>query len=145
MPRKKRAKDNPYFKYVKSGGGRDAMVLNDTGIELVTKLATLQCTVHEIAAILGVTPETLYTERNQELFSEAYTKGKLVGKVNIRQKLADRMGKGSDSCILFACKAILGMSDRTLPAYENSSLEGLVNAINGIKARDDDEDDEDDD
>ena len=142
MPRKTKAhrdEDNPYFDYIKSDGGRDAMVLNKTGIELVEKLASIQCTTHEIAAILNCNHDTLYTERNSKLFTEAYSKGKLVGKVNVRQKLAERMAKGSDSCIIFSCKAILGMSDRVTPAYENSSLEGLVKAIEEMKSEDDEE------
>lgn len=131
--RRHRKDDNPYFNYIKSDGGRDAMVLNETGLELVTKLASLQCTVEEIASVLNCARSTFSSERNIALFSDAYEKGKNVGKVQIRQKLHERMDKGSDSCIIFGCKAILGMSDSVVPAVDSSTLEGLVRAINKVK------------
>jgi len=131
--RRHRKDDNPYFKYEKSEGGRDAMVLNDTGLELVTKLASFQCTVDEIASVLDCARSTLSSDRNIVLFTDAYEKGKNVGKVKIRAKLHERMDKGSDSCIIFGCKAILGMSDSVVPAVDSSTLENLVRAIDKIK------------
>ena len=134
-----REKDNPYFDYKKTGG-RHAMILNEDGLDLVTKLATIHCSIEEIAAFLNCDPTTLWSENNRNIFNTAYTRGKMLGNVKIRQKLADKVNKGSDKCIIFSCKAILGMSDTIPPSYESSALDGLVKAMDRI--REDDEDGE---
>ncbi len=137
---KPKSTDNKYFDYYRNptGAGQNIMVLNEHGLDTVKKLSAFGTPITEICVFLGCDTKTVYTEYNREIFQEAYQNGKSLGNINLRRSLHERSTKGkSDACLIFSCKSILGLNDRQTPSYDESTLDGLVRALDGIKDDDD--------
>ena len=77
-------------------------------IEKVKELAEIQCTQEEIAAILGLSRDTLY--RNKE-FCDIYEKKKAEGKQKLRQMQWDAAKKGNPTMLIWLGKQHLDQRD----------------------------------
>ena len=82
----------------------------------------MQCTHDEIAACLGTTKDTLYSEHNEEIFSTAYKKGSEQGKMSLR-RMQFELAKSSATMAIFLGKQMLGQKDHP----EEESEDGSVN------------------
>jgi len=78
---------------------------------LVDRLARIQCTVSEIAAIIGGHPSTLL--QNAE-FAPRYNKGSESGKMSLRRKQHQvAIKNGNTAMLIFLGKQYLGQKDRS--------------------------------
>ena len=94
---------NPYFRMKPSGvkGGRPRKVLNDEGVRMVRTMASIGCTIEEIAAAMNVSPNTFDTPDNREVFEDAYNKGRESSKTSVRKALYQGMMKGNMAATIF--------------------------------------------
>lgn len=107
---KKNPRDNKYFDFEPSGGGRPRMILNENGKSMIEVLAGYLCTDEEIAATLGTTVDTLTNQNNKETFSECKEKGQCKGKVSLR-RMQFRLAEKSAAMAIFLGKNLLGQTD----------------------------------
>ena len=77
-------------------------------LKLVGKLASIQCTVSEISAILDIPEGTL---KNREDFTTAYKKNIEGGKASLR-RLQFRLAHKSAAMCIFLGKQYLGQKDK---------------------------------
>jgi hypothetical protein len=77
-------------------------------LELVEKLAHIQCTYSEIAATLGISVDTL--ERNKD-FAVTYKKGAEGGRKSLRRMQFESAHKGNVTMMIWLGKQYLGQSD----------------------------------
>ena len=97
-------------------------------LELVEKLAHIQCTQTEIAATLGVSVDTL--ARNKH-FAEIYKRGSEGGRKSLRRMQFESANKGSIAMQIWLGKQYLGQSDhltsevRQLPSLRDLSAQEL--------------------
>lgn len=77
--------------------------------KLVEKLATIHCSVKEIADIIGVHPDTI---RNR--FADTIARGKANGKMSVRRKMLETAMTGNATLLIWLSKNWLGMSDNPL-------------------------------
>jgi hypothetical protein len=77
--------------------------------ELVEKLATIHCSVKEIADIVGCHPDTI---RNR--FADTISRGKANGKMSVRRKMLETAMTGNATLLIWLSKNWLGMSDNPL-------------------------------
>lgn len=92
-------------------GGRCRKILNSYGIETIEKLASMQCTDEEMAAVLDITVDTLCNENNRKAFSEAKKRGKEHGKASLRRLQYKQAEKGNVSMLIWLGKQYLGQRD----------------------------------
>ena len=86
------------------------------------ELASIQCTDDEIAAVLGVSTDTLGRRKADDpAVLAAYANGKARGRVSIRRQQWIRAQSGSDTMLIWLGKNILNQKDR-------SELTGADNA-----------------
>lgn len=93
--------------------------------ELVKKLANIQCTQSEIAAIIGCSVDTL--QRNKD-FAVAYKNGQEAGKMSLRRKqfaLADK----SAAMAIFLGKQYLGQKDQLETWNTNNNTVQILDDI----------------
>jgi ParB-like chromosome segregation protein Spo0J len=76
-------------------------------LELVEKLAHIQCTIREIAAILDIPPSTL---AGREDFRTAYEKGMENGKASLR-RIQFRLAEKNAAMAIWLGKQYLGQRD----------------------------------
>lgn len=76
-------------------------------VELLTKLAAMQCTMDEIAAVIGCSIDTL--ERN---FAGTIKEGRSKGTSSVKRKLFEKAQNGDLGAIIWFSKNFMGMSDR---------------------------------
>ena len=101
-------------------------------LELVEKLATIQCTQTEIAATLGVSVDTL--ARNKH-FAEIYKRGSDGGRKSLRRMQFESASKGSIAMQIWLGKQYLGQSDhmtsevRQLPSLRDLSSQDLSQVL----------------
>jgi len=75
----------------------------------VERLASIQCTDQEIAAVLGVSVDTLARRKvNDPEFWEFLQRGKAKGRVALRRLQWQRAEAGSDVMLIFLSKQLLG-------------------------------------
>ena len=99
----------------KNKGGRPRKEL-DT--DVITKLAELQCTVTEIAYVLGVSKETIH--RNYQEYVEL---GKVQGKIKLRRAMFRNACENDNATIqVWLSKNILGYTDQPQNDDDNSIL-----------------------
>jgi hypothetical protein len=88
----------------------------------VQAMAQLGASNNEIAEFFGVRGCTIASR-----FSRNLQKGRAEMKLTLRQTLLKRAKEGgSDACLIFACKNILGMSDRIEQKQEVSGKNGAA-------------------
>lgn len=107
--------------------GRPKLVLNDTGKEIITKMAEIMCTDEEIAACLGITVETLQNTDNNTAFLECKQKGNGRGKKALRRVQFDIAKKGNAAMAIFLGKQWLGQKE-----YVETKAEGKVVIVDNI-------------
>lgn len=124
----------------KGKGGRPRLVLTEEGLRMVESMASIGCTIEEIAAAMDVSTETLTSTANREVFRHAYEKGKEEQKTSVRKAQAEIMKKGSAQMAIFLGKNVLGQSDRsemvlTEKSPEEMDIEELAEVIRKMKKR----------
>lgn len=91
-------------------GGRPPIVF-DYGV--VERMASLGCTVEEVAVALGITRETVYARcRTDPQFAHAYSTGKEMGRTTLRRLQWRKANEGSDTMLIWLGKQILNQKDR---------------------------------
>src|ERR1700736_2547545 len=80
-------------------------------LELVEKLAHIQCTYGEIASTLGVSVDTL--QRNKD-FAVVYKRGAEGGRKSLRRMQFESANKGNVIMQIWLGKQYLGQSDHVL-------------------------------
>ena len=96
----------------KNKGGRPPKQIDES---LVTKLAKINCTMAEIAAVVGCSVDTL-----ERRFAEVIKKGQEEGKSSLRRLQWLQAEKGNANMLIWLGKQWLGQRDR--PADEVSSV-----------------------
>src|ERR1700730_16860163 len=95
-------------------------------LELVEKLAAIQCTYGEIASTLGVSVDTLQRNRN---FAATYKRGAEGGRKSLRRMQFESANKGNVVMQIWLGKQYLGQSDQgTLQVRRLSPLENMTSA-----------------
>src|SRR6204780_2624518 len=87
-------------------------------LELVEKLAHIQCTYGEIAATLGVSVDTLQRNKN---FAVVYKKGAEGGRKSLRRMQFEAANKGNVVMQIWLGKQYLGQSDHGLLEVRQAS------------------------
>jgi len=77
-------------------------------LDLIEKLASIHCSNHEIASIVGCDPSLLSKKR----YSVVVQKGKERGKMALRRKMFEGAMAGNVSLQIWLSKNILGFSDK---------------------------------
>lgn len=91
--------------------GRKAIFLTDDGAEYISKMASLGCTVEEIADDMGVSLSVLTNSRNKAKYQEAVRNGRSVFKTSIRTSQMKIMKGGSAPMAIFLGKNYLDQAD----------------------------------
>ena len=100
-------------------------------LDQVEKLASIQCTIAEIASVLDIPASTL---KSREDFSSSYKKGLEQGKMSLR-RIQYRHATRSPGMAIFLGKVYLGQSDK--PKVDLSNLdEYMANVIDEIRELD---------
>lgn len=86
---------------------------------LVEKLATIQCTVEEIARIIGVSRSTL--DHNKQ-FLQIHKKGMDEGRMSLRRLQWQKANEGNVTMLIWLGKQYLGQKDRQEVTGENGPL-----------------------
>jgi len=108
-------------------------------LELVEKLAHIQCTYSEVAATLGVSVDTL--QRNKD-FAVVYKKGAEGGRKSLRRMQFESALKGNATMMIWLGKQYLGQSDQgrlevqRLPSLDELSLPQLGRLLGRMSATD---------
>ena len=105
--------------------GRKAIFLTDDGAEYIAKMASLGCTVEEIADDMGVSLRVLTNSRNREKYQEAVRNGRSVFKTSIRTSQMKIMKSGSAPMAIFLGKNYLDQAD----IKASTEQEGVVSPI----------------
>ena len=87
-------------------------------LELVEKLAHIQCTYGEIAATLGVSVDTLQRNKN---FAVVYKKGAEGGRKSLRRMQFEAANKGNVTMQIWLGKQYLSQSDHGLLEVRQAS------------------------
>lgn len=95
-------------------------------MELAEKLASIQCTHEEIAAILGVSTKTL--QRNKE-FCLMYKKAREQGKSSLRRMQWKSASAGNVTMQIWLGKQYLQQRDQPQDEGNEAALKELVEAI----------------
>ncbi|NCA74376.1 MAG: hypothetical protein EOM93_06000 [Gammaproteobacteria bacterium] len=123
-----------------NGQGRPFYKITEDGIRLVDRLATLNCTMMEIYAAMGVSEGTLNNRYNKKIFQETYNKGKEKYKINIRESQMRLVRKDNASMAIFLGKNVLGQTDDSkveimTKSPDQMSIEELYAAISKKKGQ----------
>lgn len=95
---------------------------------LLEKLATIQCTDSEIAAVLGISRDTVDDrKKNDPIFSDTLIKGKETGKMSLRRKQFDIAQSGNVVMNIWLGKQYLEQTDKQ--AVEHSGSIGTWNEL----------------
>ena len=114
--------------------GRPKLVLNRLGVEILESLAQCQLTEEEIAAVFGVSIETLKSKNNIKTFSECKIKGEAYGKASLKRWQFERAKKGSDKMLIWLGKQYLGQKDKLDVAADAEQLDKLDEILSGMTA-----------
>ncbi len=97
-------------------------------LELVEKLAHIQCTYGEIAATLGVSVDTLQRNKN---FAAVYKRGAEGGRKSLRRMQFEAANKGNATMQIWLGKQYLKQSDHgivevhSVPAFRDLTAQDL--------------------
>src|SRR5216684_1825751 len=78
-------------------------------LEMVGRLASIQCTHAEIASALGISVDTLTRDRH---FAEVYKRGAESGRKSLRRMQFESALKGNVTMMIWLGKQYLGQSDQ---------------------------------
>ena len=90
----------------KHPGGRPKKKLD---YEIVSKLASIQCTEEEIASVLDVSVRTLQRDRE---FCRVYKKSLEAGRISVRRAQFKKALAGDTSMLIWLGKQLLGQKDQ---------------------------------
>lgn len=96
---------------------RRPVKVKDIDVELVWRLACIQCTLQEIADVVGVDIETI-----RKHYGPMIEKGKSVGKKSLRRAQWDKALQGSDRMLVWLGKQYLSQKDAPTDGDENQPL-----------------------
>jgi hypothetical protein len=126
----------------KHPGGRPK---KEVDFEMVKRLAAVMCTIEEIAAVLGVSVDTL--ERRGERFRQALAEGQAQGRASLRRIQFETAKKGNATMQVWLGKQYLEQRDKTEVQHSGSIARPLADinteelralarqALNGEKAK----------
>lgn len=101
-----------------SGPGRPRKVID---AKLVEQLASIQCTDEEIAAICGVSHDTLLRRKNDDpVFLEAIEQGRAKGRVSLRRMQWKAATTGNPTMLIWLGKQLLGQRDKIEEATDDT-------------------------
>src|SRR6202011_6244799 len=101
-------------------------------LELVEKLAHIQCTYPEIASTLGVSVDTLQRHKD---FAATYKRGAEGGRKSLRRMQFESANRGNIAMQIWRGKQYLGQSDhvvnevRRLPSFRDMTTEELRQVV----------------
>lgn len=107
-------------------------------LELVERLATIQCTHSEVATALGLSVDTL---TRHPKFAEVYKRGTEGGRKSLRRMQFESANKGNIVMQIWLGKQYLGQSDyvksevRTLPRLVDLKPEELREVLDAYRQR----------
>jgi len=112
----------------KNKGGRPKIEFTPDQIRQVFKLAKLHCTFEEIGEVMGISVDTVRARIRDEgtEFSQAYIKGRGMGKLSLRRAQFRYALKGSHSLLIFLGKNLLGQKDKFDVDHDLSNYEEAV-------------------
>jgi len=111
--------------------GRPRKVLD---IELMEKLAYLNCTYEELASVANCSVDTIRREmRRNPTFSEAVLKGKAEGNISLKRQLRQMALNGNIAALIFDLKNSCGYSDKTTAQIDHNVSEDSGSLINKWK------------
>lgn len=93
--------------------GRPLAVIDEVKLE---EMASRDYTIEEIAATVGVNPDTIYSR-----FSETVKKGRLQGNGSIKHQLFVKAMNGDTGCLVWLSKQRCGYRDK--PAEEATLIQ----------------------
>jgi hypothetical protein len=91
--------------------GRTARPAVDIDEELLMKLFSIGCTVHEAAYVVGVSPQTLYNHYGKEGVSEMQQQGLAQVRVGLRRKQIEVAMTGDKTMLIWLGKQLLNQTD----------------------------------
>ena len=107
--------------------GRPRKVLD---IELMEKLAYLNCTYEELASVANCSVDTIRREmKRNPTFSEAVLKGKAEGNISLKRQLRQMALNGNIAALIFDLKNSCGYSDKNTTQVNHNvtdDSEGLI-------------------
>jgi len=117
----------------KNKGGRPKFIID---WDIFDNLCFIQCTLKEIAQVLGCSEDTIENKVKQEKkvgFSEYYQQKKGLGKLHLR-RLMMRQAEKNPAIVIFMAKNHLGMrdvqdivvEDRHVSSMTDAQLEALM-------------------
>ncbi len=89
---------------------RGALV--DIDLQQVERLASLQCTMEEIAGFFGVSRRTLERRQKNRKFVDAIERGKAKGRISLRRTQFKIAEGGSAAMAIFMGKQYLGQAEQ---------------------------------
>ena len=90
--------------------GRPEIEIDTSQVE---RLAQIQCTDEEMAAVLGCSHDTLARRKADDpAFLDALTRGKAKGRMALRRLQWQRANGGSDTMLIWLGKQLLGQRDK---------------------------------
>lgn len=93
----------------KNKGGRPPIEID---LDKLESLALVQASIEEIAAHLGCGVDVIYRRRNRSKeVRRRYEKGRLRGKLSVRQMLFKQAAEGKPGPVIFLAKNLLGYRD----------------------------------
>lgn len=101
---------------------------------MVEQLASIQCTDEEIAAVLGVSVDTLIRRKKEPAYQEALDGGKAKGRASLRRMQWQAAKNGSVPMMIFLGKNLLGQRDKVEDATTDDVLDKARQIRDAIKA-----------
>jgi hypothetical protein len=95
---------------VRPGAGRKSTKIDLAEIE---KLASMQCTLEEMAGFFGVSVSTIENRRKQPQFAEALNRGRAKGRISVRRAQMKLLETGNATMGIWLGKQLLGQRDVT--------------------------------
>lgn len=95
--------------------GRPKLEIDPTVVE---KLASINCTMIEIASVVGCSVDTL-----ENRFSDIIKKGREFGKMSLRRMMYEKCQQGNVTMMIWLSKQMLGYTDKVITAYDQKIIE----------------------
>lgn len=88
---------------------------------VVEKLASIQCTMIEIAAVVGCSVDTL-----ERRFADTIKTGRAKGRSSLRRLQWEAAQKGSNAMLIWLGKQLLGQSDKLVTMDKTPEVESSI-------------------
>lgn len=100
--------------YPKKGKlGGPMLKITKEGLDIVERLAAINCPIEEISSFLRVAPNTLRNRLNNDDFEETYNRGKKLFRQSIRESQSRLIKRDNVNMSIFLGKNYLGQSDKS--------------------------------